>query len=199
MKNIKKIKEKVSKVDEPLLGDVVAYIIKNQKVSTAAIQRNFSIGYPRAARLVDLMEEIGIISSISSEKSREIFINGEDYENIFERPFETRQYEIDREYRQVLDANNKAVEEELKNNDIKEKIFIKVSVDKLFKEALLLAINHKRISATILRRNFNIGYPRAARIIDQMFQYGFISDAKDIDGRDVLITIDEYNDMFGIK
>jgi S-DNA-T family DNA segregation ATPase FtsK/SpoIIIE len=42
------------------------------RVSTSLLQRRLGIGYPRAARLIDLMEERGIISPAEDGKSREV-------------------------------------------------------------------------------------------------------------------------------
>ena len=37
------------------------FVIQTQKASTSLIERKFSIGYQRAARLIDIMEENGIV------------------------------------------------------------------------------------------------------------------------------------------
>ena len=47
--------------EDPLYEEVRSFVIQSQKASTSLIQRKFSIGYARAARLIDVLEERGII------------------------------------------------------------------------------------------------------------------------------------------
>ena len=48
----------------------------------------------------------------------------------------------------------------------------------------------------MIQRRFGVGYARAARIIDQMEQNGFISQADGSKPRQVLISLEEYNLIF---
>jgi S-DNA-T family DNA segregation ATPase FtsK/SpoIIIE len=47
------------------------------RVSTSLLQRRLGVGYPRAARLIDLMEERGVVSSSEDGKSREVLSRAE--------------------------------------------------------------------------------------------------------------------------
>lgn len=64
--------------DDPLFDEVKAFVIQSRKASTSLIQRKFSIGYARAARLVDVLEERGIIGPARGSKPREVFVKGEE-------------------------------------------------------------------------------------------------------------------------
>ncbi len=59
---------------DPLYDDVYAFIMETKKVSASAIQRKFSLGYNRAARIVDSLEEHGVISAMQSNGKREILV-----------------------------------------------------------------------------------------------------------------------------
>jgi S-DNA-T family DNA segregation ATPase FtsK/SpoIIIE len=59
---------------DPLLEQAKEVIIENQKASASLLQRRLSVGYARAARLLDLMEEKGWIGPGVGAKPREIFI-----------------------------------------------------------------------------------------------------------------------------
>ncbi|MGM9947102.1 MAG: DNA translocase FtsK [Floccifex sp.] len=59
---------------DPLYNDVKAFVIQSQKASTSFIQRRFSIGYSRAARLMDVLEENGIIGPSNGSKPREVLV-----------------------------------------------------------------------------------------------------------------------------
>ncbi len=60
--------------DDDLYNDAVAFIIETRKVSASSIQRKFSIGYNRAARIVDSMEEAGLVSSMGKSGKRELLM-----------------------------------------------------------------------------------------------------------------------------
>ena len=49
------------------------YVIDAQKASTSLLQRRFGIGYNRVARLIDLLEEKGVIGPPQGSRPREIY------------------------------------------------------------------------------------------------------------------------------
>jgi S-DNA-T family DNA segregation ATPase FtsK/SpoIIIE len=53
-------------------------VMRDRKASTSYIQRRLSIGYNRAADLIERMETEGLISSANSTGKREILITGRD-------------------------------------------------------------------------------------------------------------------------
>ena len=64
------------------------------------------------------------------------------------------------------------------------------------KDALRWFISANQASITMIQRRFGVGYARAARIIDQMEQSGFITPQDGSKPRQVLISLDDYNAMF---
>ena len=58
--------------DDPLYDKALDIVIQAGKASASYIQRRLSIGYNRAARLVELMEERGIVGPANGSKPREI-------------------------------------------------------------------------------------------------------------------------------
>ena len=67
------------KTDE-LLGDAIELVMSSGQASTSSIQRRFRIGYTRAARLIDTMEEMKIIGPSLGSKPREILVSSEEAE-----------------------------------------------------------------------------------------------------------------------
>jgi DNA segregation ATPase FtsK/SpoIIIE, S-DNA-T family len=67
--------------------------------------------------------------------------------------------------------------------------------DSLFYEALKLVVRHQQGSISLLQRRLRIGYARAARIIDEMEQAGFVGTFDGSKARDVLITEDDLDEM----
>ena len=70
-------------------------------------------------------------------------------------------------------------------------------VDPLLPQALKICIDNGVASTTMVQRKLSIGYPRAARIVDQMEERGYISSAEGSKQRSVYITIDEFYSIFG--
>jgi S-DNA-T family DNA segregation ATPase FtsK/SpoIIIE len=67
--------------DDPLYNDIVEFIIRTQKVSASLLQRKYRLGYNRAARIVDLLEERGIIGPQNGSKPREVLVKLEENNN----------------------------------------------------------------------------------------------------------------------
>lgn len=63
--------------DDPLYGEVVDFVLNAGKVSASLLQRRFRLGYNRAARLIDLLEERGIIGGPNGSKPREVLIKAD--------------------------------------------------------------------------------------------------------------------------
>lgn len=63
-----------SKSDQ-LIDQAIAVAQKNNKISTSLLQRRLRIGYPRAARLMDELEDMGIVSASDGSKSRDVLLS----------------------------------------------------------------------------------------------------------------------------
>lgn len=61
-----------AQVVEPLTADVGAFVIKHGKCSTSEIQRKFGIGYNKAARIVEGLEALGVVTSPDHVGKREV-------------------------------------------------------------------------------------------------------------------------------
>ncbi len=61
--------------DDPLYNDIVEFVITTGKASASLLQRRFKLGYNRAARIIDLLEERGIIGPQNGSKPREVLVS----------------------------------------------------------------------------------------------------------------------------
>ncbi|HVE06142.1 MAG TPA: DNA translocase FtsK, partial [Paraburkholderia sp.] len=59
---------------DPLYDQAVEIVIKNRRASISLVQRHLRIGYNRAARLLEQMEQSGLVSAMSSNGNREILV-----------------------------------------------------------------------------------------------------------------------------
>ena len=62
---------------DPLLSEAIEVVIETGQASTSFIQRRFKVGYARAGRIIDQMEERGIISGFQGSKPREVLMSKE--------------------------------------------------------------------------------------------------------------------------
>jgi len=85
--------------------------------------------------------------------------------------------------------NERQVEYLFQQEDLLKKVEVTEEEDELFLEACEFVVENQAASASMLQRKFKIGYNRAARLIDMMESYGYISENRGSKPRDVLITL----------
>ena len=66
--------------EDPLYNEIVDYAIQAKKISASLIQRKYRLGYNRAARIIDLLEERGVIGPKNGSKPREVLIGRDETE-----------------------------------------------------------------------------------------------------------------------
>ena len=59
---------------DPFLMDAIQTVVETGQASTSFIQRKFKVGYARAGRIIDQMEERGVISGYQGSKPREVLM-----------------------------------------------------------------------------------------------------------------------------
>ncbi len=67
---------------DPLLNEAIQTVVETGQASTSFIQRRFKVGYARAGRIIDQMEERGIISGYQGSKPREVLMTKERWEEL---------------------------------------------------------------------------------------------------------------------
>ncbi len=65
--------------EDPKLKSAIQLAVDSGKISTSLIQRKLSLGYGRAAKLIDVMERRGIVAPPDGQKPREVLLSKEDY------------------------------------------------------------------------------------------------------------------------
>ena len=74
------LQEATEEYDDPLYDEIVDFAIQTGKISASFIQRKYRLGYNRAARIIDLLEERGIVGPANGSKPREVLIKKENEE-----------------------------------------------------------------------------------------------------------------------
>jgi S-DNA-T family DNA segregation ATPase FtsK/SpoIIIE len=60
---------------DPMLEEAIELVVEEQEASASLIQRRLGLGYPRAARIIDLLEELGVIGEpVVGGRSRKLLI-----------------------------------------------------------------------------------------------------------------------------
>ncbi|MBO7170884.1 MAG: DNA translocase FtsK, partial [Clostridia bacterium] len=65
--------------EEELLYRAIEVALENGKISTSLLQRKLSVGFGKAARMIDKMEEMGLVSPPNGQKPREILVTMDEY------------------------------------------------------------------------------------------------------------------------
>ena len=74
---------------DELLTDAIELAVNMGQASASMIQRKFKVGYARAGRIIDQMEERGIVSGYDGSKPRQTLISKEEWEEMKEQGEET--------------------------------------------------------------------------------------------------------------
>ena len=64
--------------DEPIFKDAVRVVVEARKASTSLLQRRLRIGYGKAARIIESMEEQGIVGPADGSRPREVLVSSVD-------------------------------------------------------------------------------------------------------------------------
>jgi S-DNA-T family DNA segregation ATPase FtsK/SpoIIIE len=75
----KRLKPLASEFEDELLDEAAELVIRDGQASVTYLQRRLKIGYARAARLMDMLEEKGVVGPPSGTKPREVLITFEEW------------------------------------------------------------------------------------------------------------------------
>jgi S-DNA-T family DNA segregation ATPase FtsK/SpoIIIE len=68
---------------DPLWEEAVRWVVDRGQASTSMMQRKFSIGFQRASRLLDMMEERGVVGPRDGPRPREVLVSPMDVDSLF--------------------------------------------------------------------------------------------------------------------
>ncbi|WP_028307298.1 FtsK/SpoIIIE family DNA translocase [Desulfitibacter alkalitolerans] len=77
--------KKQLELDDELLPEATRILLESNQASISLLQRRLRIGYTRAARLIDIMEEKGIVGGYEGSKPRAVLIDWEEYKDMFKK------------------------------------------------------------------------------------------------------------------
>ena len=71
---------------DPLFLEACELVFRHKQCSVSLLHRRLGIGYQRAARLIDKLEEAGIVSPFDGSKAREVIVDKTYLETLFAAP-----------------------------------------------------------------------------------------------------------------
>lgn len=82
METISKANTSKASDEDDLLSDAIEFVVESGQGSASMLQRKFKIGFNRAARLIDSMEERGIVGQSEGSKPRKVLVSKQDLKNL---------------------------------------------------------------------------------------------------------------------
>ena len=79
---ISKMSKEQASDEDDLLSDAIEFVVESGQASASMLQRKFKIGFNRAARLIDSMEERAIVGKSEGSKPRKVLVSKQDLENL---------------------------------------------------------------------------------------------------------------------
>lgn len=121
------------------------------------------------------------------------FVSTEEVERIVDYIKDTTPANFDEKIQNAIEKTN--------NNGYNGQVDVAIgdpNWDPLLPQALKMFIEQKSASTSSIQRRFLTGFPRASRIVDQLCRLGYLSQPDGTKPRDVLITMEEFVEKFGI-
>lgn len=141
---------------DPLYPHARQLVVEVGKASTSLLQRVFSIGYARAASLMDTLEENEVIGPMDGATPRKIILTQEEIDN--EDPVDNSSYNFSAD----------------------------TSDDELYEDAKEAVLEAGKASTSYIQRKLRIGYTRAARLMDMLEEKGVVGPANGTEPRKVI-------------
>ncbi len=69
-------------VDDPLVWEAAELVVSSRMGSTSNIQRRLKVGYARAGRIMDQLEELGVVGPANGSKPREVYVDELELESL---------------------------------------------------------------------------------------------------------------------
>lgn len=150
--------------EDPLLKEVIEYVIESGEVSISNIQRKTKVGYARAGRIIDQMEGKGIITPYRGSKPREVLISKKQWNEINNKNDDEINTIIDNEKIEI-NKSNENINQNDKSNIIEDSEIVKEKQNPVIKILLWIFLFPVMLILFILKNNNLSNWKKAIIII----------------------------------
>ena len=157
---------------DPLFENAAELLVEKQTGSVSWLQRTFCIGYNRAGRLMDMLEEAGIVGCIGADLTRPVLIPDSDA------------------LKEHLDKLKEKTGKEKTSKQGAKQLFVngEYNCDRdLFAAVAKYVVENQNASISFVQRRFGLGFNQAGLIIDKLAMHGIVGPSV----RTVLVKNDE--------
>lgn len=199
--------ERTNDADDPLLSDAAELAVRAGKVSTSILQRKLSVGYGRSAKMLDRLEELGIIAPPDGTKPRKVLMRFSDVVEdepeletsaMYDEEEDAVFKDLDAEKAtdsdgavfafKVADTPKSSTSNDSETDSGRSSSVTYIDEDELFKAAARLVVSEGVVSTSFLQRRLSIGYGRACAIIDRLEELAIIAPADGNRARGILVS-----------
>ncbi len=166
---------------DPLLLTAANLALEAGSISTSLIQRKLNVGYGRAAKLLDILEDMGLIGECTGKTSRAVLMTAAEWE---------RRLAGDATAERIASSVLMPKREESSTAETTQDD--EPHLDPLLLTAANLAFEAGSISTSLIQRKLGVGYGRAAKLLDILEDMGLIGECTGKTSRDVLMTEAEW-------
>lgn len=157
---------------DPWLPEALMCVAYFMDVQAEQLSKSMNIDIAHAEKLIELLEEYGFVKTENGKKKLTF-----------------TQQEYLEKYSCSLQVLESLFGKQIKTIDEL------AEIDALLPDALRLAVEQKNIAITMMMRQFGIGYPRAAKIVDYMEEKGYISPSNEKNERTVYVKTEDFEDL----
>ena len=176
-------------------------VVESGCASMSALQRKLSVGYNKAGKIMEWLEENKYVAPFDGDCKRKVLITKEEFEEKFGELLKETQgdeQKPDKKQNKKPNESPKTVDgENAEPTQTDPTSTEPIPQDELWLDALRICIKSNSASISMLQRKLNVGYLRAGRLIEWLEENGYISAFDGAKARKVLITKEEFEEKFG--
>ena len=162
-------------VDAEILIEAGCLIIESQKASIGVLQRKLKLGFNTAARIMDNLEELGVVGPEEGTKPRKILMSIDEFHNLEGKlriqGFQSKQVPL-----QSIASSQEGMPDPY-----------------LVEEAGRIILEEQRASIGLLQRRLKVGFNHACSIMDKLEELGVVGPENGTKPRMIIMSLDDFN------
>lgn len=178
---------------DPLIWEAAHFVVESGLGSTSSLQRRLKMGYARAARIMDMLEELGVVGPPDGSKPREVFLDKDGLARLERIELGEEEDSVDDSSSHSDSGKDASSQTDVEREDGSSGLSSAKPapslawVDSITWEAAHLVVTSKQASSSFLRHNLHVGLFEASRILDVLEVLGVVGPSAGFKSRKVLL------------